>query len=93
MTVMVTIYSSRLKDDVELVPRFVRDALSPLGLKEIHVRELIDPSISQGSHRLVVQLPTEVDSRVCQRVVRETLKRLFNHVPPRREVTVEFDAV
>lgn len=90
MTV-VTVYSSRLKDDIELVPRFVRDALTPLGFKDIRVCERIDEKVSQGSHRVVVQLPTDLDPRVNEGIVRETLKRLFNHVPPRREVCVEFE--
>lgn len=91
MTV-VTVYSSRLKDDVELVPRFVRDALSPLGLNDICVRERIDKNVSQGSHRVVVQLPTDLNPCVDECVISEALKRLFNHVPPRREVSVKFEA-
>ncbi len=91
MTV-VTVYSSRLKDDVELVPRFVRDALSPLGLKCIRVRERTDKNVPQGSHRIVVRLPADLEPHIDERVISEALKRLFNHVPPRREVSVEFEA-
>ncbi len=91
MTV-VTVYSPRLKDDIELVPRCVRDVLGPMGLKVNRVFERIDSNIPQGSHRIVVELLAEVDSRVSQDAIGEALKRLFNHVPPRREVTVEFKA-
>ena len=91
MTV-VTVYSSRLKDDPELVPRSVRNVLSSLGLTQIRVVERIDPTVALGSHRVVVRLPPDNNVSVQHTEIAENLKRLFNHAPPRREVSVEVEA-
>lgn len=90
MTV-VTVCSSRLKDDEELT-RSIRMALASLDLTVTSTAQQLDGTMKQGDHTILVVLPLDCDTVAMRQHVEQELSRLFNHVPPRREVIVKFEA-